>query len=150
MAHSAEILMDITSSNSVMTFQAEGVTPNPVQLQNFSTDQIASLESLVVAEHRMGPDGGLAMGFIPQPFDFSFALEANSPSQDIMFNLMAATKTNRCMYRVTITLDCPSMHRRYIFEQGGLHQGDFLPNPKKVHEPTTWKFVFASARIEAI
>ena len=150
MAHKAEVLMDITSANTVFTIQADSVIPNPVQLQNFSTDQLATVDEQVVAESRMGVDGGLAIGYVPQPFNFSFMLEANSPSQDYMFNLADATRANRCTYDVTITLDCPSLKRRYIFERGGLINASVMPNPKKTHDPTTWKFVFASARVESI
>ena len=150
MAHPAERLMDITSANTTMTFQADGVITTPVQLQNFSTDQLATIDEQVVAEARMGVDGGLAVGYTPQPFNFSFTLEANSPSQIYMFNLAAAIRANRCTYDVTITLDCPSLKQRYIFERGALINASVMPNPKKVHEPTTWKFTFASVRVEAI
>lgn len=150
MAHPAEILMDITSANSVMTIQAEEIIPNPVQLQNFSTDQLATVDEQALAEARMGVDGGLAVGYTPQPFNFSFMLEANSPSQVHMFNLSAATRANRRTYDVTITIDCPSLKQRYIFERGALINVSVMPNPKKTHEPTTWKFTFASTRVETI
>ena len=150
MAHPAERLLDITSANSAMTIQAGDVIPNPVQLQNFSVDQIASVDEQTLAESRMGVDGGLGVGYTPQPFNLTFMLEANSPSQVYMFNLSAAMRANRCIYDVTITLDCPSLKQRYIFERGTLISASVMPNPKKVHDPTTWKFTFASTRVEAI
>lgn len=150
MAHPAEILMDITSANSIMTIQADPIIPQPVQLQNFGTDQLATIDEQTLAEARMGVDGGLAVGYTPQPFQFSFTLEANSPSQEVMFNLSGATRANRRTYDVTITLDCPSLKQRYIFERGALISASVMPNPKKTHEPTNWKFTFATVRVESI
>ncbi len=150
MAHKAEVLMDITSANSIMTIQADPIIPSPVQLQNFATDQIATTDEMVIAEARMGPDGGLAMGYTPQPVAFTLMLEANSPSQQTLFDLSGAIRANRRIYDVTITLDCPSLKKRYIFERGGLISSSVMPNPKKVHDPTSWKFQFATVREETI
>ena len=142
--------MDITSANAEVVLAVDELYPNGVTLQQFSTDQSFAPESQQLAETRMGVDGGLAVGYTPQPFNFSFMLEANSPSQVHMFNLSAATRANRRTYDVTITIDCPSLKQRYIFERGALINVSVMPNPKKTHEPTTWKFTFASTRVEAI
>lgn len=150
MSKSAAIYMDVTSSNSVMTIQAEEVIPNPVQLQNFSADQMATIDDWVLTESRTGVDGGVSAGYIPSSFNFSFSLEANSPSQIYLTNLMAAVRSNERPYKVTITIDSPTLGRRFIFEEGTIQSGNFMPNPKKTFESTTYKFVFASARVEAI
>lgn len=146
MAHKAEVLMDITSANSIMTIQADPIIPSPVQLQNFATDQIATTDEMVIAEARMGPDSG----YTPQPVAFTLMLEANSPSQQIMFDLSGAIRANRRIYDVTITLDCPSLKKRYIFERGSLISGSVIPISMQAHTPTTWKFLFATMRKETI
>lgn len=150
MAHPAEILMDITSANTIITIQADPIIPSPVQLQNFGPDGILVTEEMTIAEARMGPDGGLAMGYTPNPVGVSLTFEANSPSQQTMFDLSGAIRANRRIYDVTITADCPSLKKRYIFERGGLISSSVMPNPKKTHDPTNWKFQFATVREETI
>lgn len=150
MAHRSEILMDITSANATITLQAEDIIPNPVILQNFSTDQSIAADEMVVSEARMGIDGGLAAGYTPQPVNLTLTLEANSPSQDYLFRLCEAMRSNRRIYEVTMTCDIPSMSKRYTWSRGVLVSGSTLPNPKKVLEPTTWKFTFATSTSESL
>ena len=137
MAHPADILMDITSANTIITIQADPIIPSPVQLQNFIPDGGFSLD------YPLNPVG-------VSPIGVSLTFEANSPELQTMFDLAETMRANRRIYDVTITATCLNLKKSYIFEHGSLISGSVIPISMQAHTPTTWKFLFATMRKETI
>ena len=75
-----QALGNITSANAVLVLGVEELYPVGVQLTNFATDQMISSDDMEIAQARMGVDGGLAAGYVSNPFSLTITLEASSPS----------------------------------------------------------------------
>ena len=63
-----QALGNITSANAVLVLGVEELYPVGVQLTNFSTDQMLSSDAMEIAQVRMGVDGGMAAGYVANPF----------------------------------------------------------------------------------
>ena len=86
-----QALGNITSANAVLVLGVEELYPVGVQLTNFATDQMLSSDDMEIAQARMGVDGGLAAGYVPNPFSLTITLEASSPSSlTVMQSLLMA------------------------------------------------------------
>ena len=99
-----QALGNITSANSVLVLGVEQLHPVGVQLTNFAPDQMLSSDDMEIAQARMGVDGGLAAGYVANPFSLTITLEASSPSLTVMQSLLMAMKTNRTTYKCSVTL----------------------------------------------
>ena len=158
-----QALGNITSANAVLVLGVEELYPVGVQLTNFATDQMLSSDDMEIAQARMGVDGGhrdaersdlvgqrhgvgvdggLAAGYVPNPFSLTIALEASSPSLTVMQSLLMAMKTNRTTYKCSVTLTIPSIKHVHFWRNGVLTNGNPVTAPKKTLDPTSWKFVF--------
>ena len=101
-----------------------------------------SSDDMEIAQARMGVDGGLAAGYVPNPFSLTITLEASSPSLTVMQSLLMAMKTNRTTYKCSVTLTIPSIKQVHFWRNGVLTNGNPVTAPKKTLDPTSWKFVF--------
>lgn len=135
--------LNITSANAVVTLACDQLIPNPVRLQNFSADQSVSLDEVTLSEGQMGVDGGYAAGYVNSIKSVTLTLEANSPSTKYLNIIAKAMHNQTTVYLITLTVTLPSLGMRYIFSNGTLGTGQIMSNPKKLLEPTTWKFNFA-------
>ena len=67
------MLTDITSANAKLILTCEELYPSGVELQMFSTNQAWNADALQVAETRMGVDGHMAAGYVPNiSFDYGY------------------------------------------------------------------------------
>ena len=137
-----QALGNITSANAVLVLGVEELYPVGVQLTNFATDQKLSSDDLEIAQARMGVAGGLAAGYVPNPFSLTITLEAASPSLTVMQSLLMAMKTNKTTYKCSVTLTIPSIKQVHFWRNGVLANGNPVTAPKKTLDPTSWKFVF--------
>ena len=137
-----QALGNITSANAVLVLGVEELYPVGVQLTNFSTDQMLSSDDMEIAQVRMGVDGGLAAGYVANPFNLTITLEASSPSLTVMQSLLMAMKTNKTTYKCSVTLTIPSIKQVHFWRNGVLTNGNPVTAPKKVLDPTSWKFAF--------
>lgn len=137
-----QALGNITSANSILILTVDSLYPAGVQLTNFSTDAMLSSDDMEVAQARMGVDGGLAAGYTPNPFNLTVNLEASSPSLPVMQSILQAMKLNRTTYECGIVLTIPAIMQVHYWRHGVLLSGNPVTAPKKVLDPTTWKFVF--------
>jgi hypothetical protein len=95
------------------------------------------------AQARMGVDGGMAAGFVPNPWNVTISLEASSPSLKVMQTLAQAMVTNKCTYEVSLIITVPALNQVHAYRKGVLLTGKDLPGIRKTLEPTQWKFTFA-------
>ena len=138
-----EPLGNITSADATMIMTVEGLYPVGIPITNFSVDQMADSDEHEYAQARMGVDGGLAAGFVPNAWNVTVSLEASSPSLKVMQQIAQAMATNRRTYEIGITLTIPSLKQVHMFKKGVLLSGKDMPGIRKTLEPTSWKFTFA-------
>lgn len=133
---------NITSANATLVLTVEDLFPAGVELTQFSTDRIFETDEHEFAQGRMGVDGHMAAGFVPNPWNVTINLEASSPSQRVMEQISAAMATNRRTYDVSLTVSLPSLQKVITFSDGFLRSGKDVPGASKVLDPTTWGFTF--------
>lgn len=133
---------DITSANATGVMTVGGLFPAGIILQQFSTDQAVSMDSLDVTETRMGVDGRMVAGYTPGIFPVTITLEATSPTAGSFGLLWQAMKTNRTIYECTMVVTVPSVKKVFTWRRGVLKSGAPFPSMKKVLDPTTWVFHF--------
>lgn len=142
--------LDITSASATMIIQMDKVIPNPTEVDHFATDAIAKIDEVTFAEHRMGVDGYLAVGYVPSPISLTIQLEAGSKAQALLANAYLTFKNNKTTYKTTLTLTVPSLRKRYVYSNGTMISGNAQENLGKVLEATSWKFVFESYAVSEI
>ena len=140
-------LGNVTSSNATLVLTAETVFPAGITLEQFSTEDIFSMDELTVMETRMGIDGKLMASYVPSVQTVTIKLEPASPSHLAMTTLYAAIKANQCPFECTLVATLPSIRQIYTWSGGTLKSGTPVPNAKKTLEATSWKFEFADLNI---
>lgn len=138
---------NITSANSTIILIAETVFPVGVQLENFSTDQMFSADEVEIAQARMGVDGGLAAGYVPNQKNVTITLEAGSPSTKYLQTLWQTVEVNRTVYKISLVCTVPSIGQVYTWSNGVMIRGNPIAQPKKILDPTSWGFTFANLNI---
>lgn len=137
--------MDITSANSVVTLQCSLFS---VRLQQFSADTAYEGEDDQVAETRIGVDGKMVAGQVPNIKVVNIHLEASSPSLQYLQLLKRAMEVNRTVYPVNMVISQPSIGKRITYSTGVLQSAKDLADGKKVLEPTQWTFHFQDKSVE--
>ena len=146
--HPNGVYMDVTSVNTIVTLYAPPVITTPVRLQNFSADTAVDVNDFTMAEVRMGIDGGLAAGYVPSTKELTITLEAASPSRSYLEALYMWMETNQQTVNVIITVDQPTLRKRYIFETGVLQNGTVMSSVQKTLKAIAWKFIVGKVTIE--
>jgi hypothetical protein len=137
--------MDITSANSVVTLQCSLFS---VELQQFSADTAYEGEDDQVAETRIGVDGKMVAGQVPNIKVVNLHLEASSPSLQYLQLLKRAMEVNRTVYPVNMVISQPSIGKRITYSTGVLQSAKDLADGKRVLEPTQWTFHFQDKSVE--
>lgn len=136
------MLTDITSANAKLILTCEELYPSGVELQMFSTNQAWNADALQVAETRMGVDGHMAAGYVPNIKTMTIQLEASSPSRRYMQTIQKAMIANQRIYKVSLTAIIPSIGEQVIWSEGVMQNGAVTSTAARVMEPTSWVFHF--------
>lgn len=133
----------LTSANSSITISLP-ILPIPVQLQQFSSDDLINQDEVTLTEDRMGIDGIKSSGFILNPIVIHITLESTSPSIDNVFNLWIqsmelARESLECS---SMILTVPSLNNRYTFINGNLRNAKKIADIKKTTQPITYTISF--------
>lgn len=136
------MLTDITSANAKLILTCEELYPSGVELQMFSTNQSWNADTLQVAETRMGVDGHMAAGYVPNIKTVTIQLEASSPSRRYMQTIQKAMIANQRIYKVSLTAIIPSIGEQVIWSEGVMQNGAVTSTAARVMEPTVWTFHF--------
>jgi hypothetical protein len=137
--------MDITSANAVVSLSCSLFSTT---LQQFSADTSFEGEDDQVAETRMGVDGMMVAGQVPNIKSVTIHLEASSPSIQFLTLLKQAMETNRTIYECSMVIMIPSIGKRITYSKGVLQSAKDLPDGKKVLDPTSWTFHFQDKSVE--
>jgi hypothetical protein len=119
-----------------------------VELQQFSADTAYEGEDDQVAETRIGVDGKMVAGQVPNIKVVNIHLEASSPSLQYLQLLKRAMEVNRTVYPVNMVISQPSIGKRITYSTGVLQSAKDLADGKKVLEPTQWTFHFQDKSVE--
>ncbi|ENN86075.1 hypothetical protein RHSP_32062 [Rhizobium freirei PRF 81] len=126
---------NLTAADVVITLTIPGVFNTPVQLQGFTTDNVYDLPTVEVNQTAMGVDGKLSAGYVINPVDQTFHLQADSDSNQIFDTWMAAMKSNRTTYRVEGDVTLPSLGTTYVCKNGALVSWPPAPAAAKITQP---------------
>lgn len=137
-----QALGNITSANAQLYLTVDELYPAGIPLQNFSADSMATSDDMEISQVRMGVDGGMAAGYVPNPYTVTITLEASSPSLETMQSILQAMKINKRTYECSLILVIPAAGQVHKWSHGVLTNGNPVPAPKRVLDPTSWKFAF--------
>ncbi|RWG53337.1 MAG: hypothetical protein EOQ64_24235 [Mesorhizobium sp.] len=125
----------LTAANAVITLAVPNLFPTPVQLQGFATDNIYDMDSVDQVETAMGVDGILSGGFVYNPINQTFVLQADSPSI-AFFETWASTQVQaKDVYTANGSTTLPSLGRSYISTKGFLVSLPPMPAAAKILQP---------------
>lgn len=135
---------DITSANAIVMIQVAEMIPQASRLEKFSTDAIAQASAYQVAEVRMGVDGFVAAGQTPKPIEITINLEANTPSERMLYRVLKEQAQRHTVFNVTLTIRVPAQRSLYTFVDGTLTEGVAMNNLGALQEKSSWKMVFGN------
>jgi len=85
----------LTTANSSFALQVDGLFPVPVSIKGYATDDMFSTGEVDTSETMMGTDGKLSGGYVFVERPFTFTLQADSESNDVMDAWIAAEENAR-------------------------------------------------------
>lgn len=125
----------ITSANAIITIVIAGLYDSPRQLQGFAADNIYDVPAQDEAETLMGVDGVLSGGFVYNPTEQTFSLQADSDSNKIFEDWVAAQRVAKDVYTAQATTTLPSLKQQFIHTKGFLINWSALPTAARVLQP---------------
>ena len=132
----------LTTANATMMMTLP-ILPNPVEIEGFSTDDLANMDEVQYTENRKGIDGFKSSGYIEATRKLNVVLEATSPSIE-WFNLwISAMKTAKESLPITLlTISCKALGCTFMCYNGTLENGKEIMDLKKTSQPITYKLDF--------
>jgi len=123
--------MSITSSNAIIQLVIPEVFPAPMQLQQFSADDVFGTDALVPAEIVMGVDGHQSAGFVYVSTKQNFTLMADSPSNDVFDLWWGASQAAGEVITANAVIVLKSIGRKYQMTKGVLSSYAPAPDAKR-------------------
>ena len=140
----------ITSANTIFTIAIANLYPTPVQLQNYSADDILDIEAIVAAEAMMGVDGILSAGYVNNPVVQTINLMGSSNSNIVFETWYFSAKAQQDVYSATGVITYPSINRKYTMNNGYLTSIAPMSDAKKVLQPRKFVITWESCQPSAI
>lgn len=122
----------ITAANSIILLSVEGLYDVAQQLQGFAADDVFDTEAMTTAETTMGVDGRLSGGFAFVPVRMNIALQADSDSNLLFENWMAAEMKAQEVFIANAQVQLPAIQRKYVLTRGFLTSHPPTPAARKV------------------
>ncbi|KEA07119.1 phage tail fiber protein [Rhizobium rhizogenes] len=113
-------MASITSANAIITLTIPGLFNTPQQLQGFSADNIYDMAVQEVVQTAMGVDGILSGGFVFNPVEQTFDLQADSNSNTIFETWAATQKQIKDVLIANGETTLTSVGRSYVLTKGFL------------------------------
>ncbi len=125
-------MASLTSANAVITLRIPGLFNTPVTLQGFMTDNIYDTPTVEVNQTAMGVDGKLSAGFVFNPIDQTFYIQADSSSGDIFDTWWGNMITQRDTFRCFGETSLPALGTTYTSNNGALISWPPIPTAGKI------------------
>lgn len=142
--------MSITSSNAIVMFTIPGVFNTPVQLQQFSADNVFATEALATAEVSMGVDGVLTAGFVFVPVAQGYTLMGDSESMAIFDDWYAAEQALAEKIAANAIIQLPAIRRKWSMFKGFLTSYPPIPDAGKVLAPRRFGVTWEKASLSPV
>jgi len=134
----------LTTANSACAIQIENLYPVPQNIQGYSMDDAFAAADIEMGETVMGVDGKLSSGYTPNPVPFDIVLQADSPSNEIFDNWIAAEKASKEKYVANIFVRLQGTGDKYALVRGFLGTVSVMPASKKILQPRKFSITFES------
>jgi hypothetical protein len=138
----------ITSADATITLTVAGLFDTPVQLQQFAAEDIFDMPTTTHSEVVMGADGVQSAGFVFTSRPQTFALQANSPSCQLLDDWINAEEQAVDIFRADGTITLRALGKVWTMTNGALTNFAQISDAKKVLQPRkftiTWERVVAS------
>lgn len=125
----------LTVANAVITLTIPGVYDTPQQLQGFSADNIYDVDQIDSVETLFGVDGKLSGGFVFNPVNQTFTLQADSASCDLFDTWRnaqaAAIEAFACNGQTTLK----GLGKTFTMTNGYLVAASPLPRAARIAQP---------------
>ncbi|BCH11937.1 hypothetical protein MesoLj131c_61950 [Mesorhizobium sp. 131-3-5] len=128
-------MTSLTAANAVITLTVPLVFPTPIQLQGFAADNIYDMDNVDQVETAMGVDGILSGGFVFNPTNQTFVLQADSPSIAFFETWAATQRQAKDVYTANGSTTLVSVGRSYISTKGFLVSMPPMPAAGKILQP---------------
>lgn len=133
----------LTNANSAFALAIVGLYNTPQAIQGYSTDDAFSAGDVQPVESMMGVDGRMSGGYTPYPTVLDVTLQADSLSNDVFDQWLAAMKSSREILWANATILIPGVGSKWAFTRGLLTSASPMPTGKKVLQPRkftiTWE-----------
>jgi hypothetical protein len=117
----------LTSANAIIQIGVALIFPNPVQLQQFSTDNIYGVGNIKPNVTKMGVDGVMSAGKIWVEIPVTYHLMANSPSCQMFDTWKQAEDSAVDSLMANGLIALPGLGQKFSLINGSLT--DFTPAP---------------------
>lgn len=134
----------LTTANSAVSLQIAGLYPVPQSIAGYSTDDAFAVDDVNPVEAMMGVDGKLSFGFTPYPTKLHITLQADSASNDVFDNWIAAMQASREVYVANMAISIPGTGKKYVLTRGALTGGNSMPAAGKTLKPRKFEVTFES------
>lgn len=101
---------NITAANANLNIIS---TNGVIDVTKFSADGIIDMDQVRLAETRVGVDGQMVAGYVPQGRHAVLHLEAVSNGVEYLMNLAMTCQATKTPAAVVLTLTVPSMEKRF-------------------------------------
>lgn len=125
-------MASLTAANAVITLAVANLFSVPRQLQGFAADNVYEAADQQVVETAMGVDGLLSGGFVFNPVDQTFVLQADSASNAIFEQWAAAQVRAKDVYVANGQTVLPSLRRQYVSTRGFLISLPPIPSAGRI------------------
>ena len=125
----------LTAANSVIIIGVTGLFPVAQQLQGFAVDDMFSSEAVQTAETMMGVDNILSGGWVATSKKVTFALQADSVSNNIFDTLWAAQEQAQEVFTLFGEITLRAIDRSFILQRGFMTSYMPMPDAKKLLQP---------------
>lgn len=134
----------LTTANSAFALQIAGLYPVPQSIQGYAADDAFAAEDVQPVETAMGVDGKLSGGFTPYPTELNVTLQADSASNDIFDNWMAAQNSSKEAFVANAVIAIQGTGQKYAMTKGFLTSSSPMAGSKKILQPRKFKITFES------
>lgn len=134
----------ITSANSTLALGVKSLFVVPQVIAGYGSDDAYSIDQVDVTETKLGVDGVLSAGRVPQIKIMTVTLQADSPSNLLFETLYAQQEGSGEVLECFGVLSQPSISMSYVLSTGWLKGYTPLAAAKKTLEQRTFTIEFGS------